>query len=244
MAYASARSSAGNATDCPAPMAVPDHWIDQMTNPIDRDADHGAWNPVFDLGVDQYVPPGPSGVGTSYVRTSIGRTYEWRRFRALDVAEMLGQLEFVALDLSPDRSQSIDVFRNGIFSCTGVHVSIGDRVPTFMVPGDDVRLPLADLYTRDASAEWNGTQIVNSSFSVTPRLLTVPVFDPEDYARQRLAGVQYPDVTIRSFVGIFVLAQSEHPLPGVLVPSSGSLDGTADTLTAQAAFLRSISLVR
>ncbi len=243
-AYASARASAGNATGCPAPLAVPDHWVDQMTNPIDLDADHGPTNPVFDLGIDQYVRPGPSDAGTSYTRPSIGTTFQWRRFRAQIVAEMLGRLEFVALDLSPDLSESVDVFRNGISACSGVQLSVGDRVPTFPIPGDDVRLPLADLYARDAAAEWSGTQIVNSNFAVTPRLLTVAVFDPEDYAQQRLSGVQYPDVTIRNFIGIFVLAQSEHPLPGVLVPSAGSFDGTAETLDARAAFLRSIGLVR
>jgi hypothetical protein len=242
-AYASARASAGNATGCPAPLAVPDLWIDRMTNPIDSDADHGPTNPVFDIGVDQYVGPGPSDVGTGYIRSSIGATFEWRRFPNLTQADMLGRLEFAPLDLSPDGSGSVDVFVAGLFACTGVHLSIGDRVPTFQVGGDDIRLPLAELYLRDQGARWNGTQIV-SDFAVTPRLLTVAVFDPEDYVRQRLSGVRYPTVTIRNFIGIFVLAQTEHPLPGVLVPTSGSFDGGAETIDARAAFLRSIALVR
>jgi len=43
---------------------------------------------------------------------------------------------------------------------------------------------------------------------------------------------------------VFVEAQTEHPLPGRLVPTSGSFDGGADVVDPQASFLRSIALVR
>jgi len=246
-AYASARASVGNATGCPAPVAIPDRWIDALSNPIDLDGDHRPDNPVFDLGVDTYQPPGRTGVGTGYTRALIGtRVFDWRRHYLQNPAEPLGMLEFLTLDLREPGSTVPEIvqYRNNVLSCSGYPLRIGDQVPIFFGAREEVREPFETVYNNDPSAYWDGTQIVGSAFPVTPRLLTVAVFDPEDFVRQRLAGVAEPRVTIRNIVGVFVEAQTEHPLPGRLVPTSGSFDGGADVVDPQASFLRSIALVR
>jgi putative Flp pilus-assembly TadE/G-like protein len=246
-AYASARAAAGNATGCPSPVAIPDRWVDSLSNPIDRDADHWPDNPVFDLGVDAYQSPGPTGTGTSYTRDMIGvRSYDWRRHYLQNASEPLGMLEFLSLDLREPGSAVPDIvqYRTNVLSCSGVPLRIGDQVPIFFGGREEIRQPFEELYDMDPRARWDGSQIVDSAFPRTPRVLTVAVFDPEDFVRQRLSGVARPQVTIRNFVGVFVEAQTEHPLPGRLVPTSGSFDGGADTVDARAAFLRSIALVR
>jgi hypothetical protein len=246
-AYASARAAAGNATGCPAPVAIPDHWIDSLSNPIDRDADHSPDNPVFDLGVDVYQSPGPSGVGTGYTRDLIGaRSYDWRRHDLHIAGQPLGALEFLTLDLRDPGSSvaPIEQYRTNVLSCSGGRLRIGDEVPIFMGGREEVREPFETIYAMDPGAEWDGTQIVGSAFARSPRLLTVAVFDPEDFVRQRLSGVAEPRVTIRNFVGLFVGAQTAHPLPARLMPAAGSFDAGADVVDRRAAFLSSIGLVR
>ena len=249
-ASASAKVMSGNTSGCPAAVAVPHRWTDLGTNPIDGDADHGPSNPVFDLGVDTYTAPGPGSPGTGYTRSAIGPPYfDWRRFGLNNPLEPLGQLEFMTLDFRPDGAgDPIVPYRASILGCSGVHLRIGDEVPIFFGGREEVREPFEAVFAMDDRADWDSgsDQIVNSAFPTSPRLITVAVFDPYDFVRQRNSGVAQPSVKIVNFMGVFVQAQTEHPLPGIVAPSKGSFDAAAvpQTLTSQASFLRSLALVR
>ncbi len=96
----------------------------------------------------------------------------------------------------------------------------------------------------DPGAAWDGTSIRGSAFTVSPRLITIAVIDPDDYARQvRPSGTVH--ATVRNLVGFFVDDYADDAfLEGIIVPAAGLFDPAAPSVTDQSTFLRTVALVR
>jgi hypothetical protein len=101
----------------------------------------------------------------------------------------------------------------------------------------------------DPPARWDPGRgaVVDSLFPSSPRILTIAVVDPEAFSRRARTGTEAVPVTIRNFVGFFVEqvgGMTDVEVTGVIVPVPGRFDQAAPTITADAAFLRSVALVR
>jgi hypothetical protein len=253
-AHASARASAGNSTRCPSPVAIPDSWRDTFPSPAsstwteddtyDRYIDAGFSTPP--ANADVYEPPTATGTGTGLTLGNIGDALRWERQPMQ--GEPLRAWQFVTLDFSePGSSADVQLsrYQAAFQDCNAPTLSIGDRVPIFFGGLSGIRQPFRDAFLADPAADVRDGQVVNSEFATSPRLLTIALFDPDDFARQtRCREGCRVDVVIRNFVNVFVTQELVHPLQGILLKGRGTFNGGADVVDSRAAFLNSIALVR
>ena len=135
-------------------------------------------------------------------------------------------------------------YLENITSCSGTPMSLGQPY-TVITPhphftADGTRA----LIDMDPGAYWDGTAIRGSAFPVSPRLITVPVFDPDDFAQQERPGSGL-HITITNLVGLFLEDPGgDGDLKGVIVPMAGAFDAAAPSVTDQSTFLRTVALVR
>ena len=256
-ASASAKVMLGNASRCPRPIAITDMWTDShdTTGVIDgvwtaddiydKYPDSGFATPPADA--DSYVAPSSSGPGSGMTITAMLGTRIFRERNLVWLAnEPLHGGDFLTLDVPrPGGSGDFEQrYYENIVSCGGATMSLGQAYdviaphPHFTADGTQA---LIDL---DPGAYWDGTAIRNSAFAVSPRLIEIAVFDPEEFASQSRPGPAV-QATVRNLIGLFL----ENPggaadLQGVIVPASGSFDGAAPAVTDQSTFLRSVALVR
>ena len=118
---------------------------------------------------------------------------------------------------------------------------IGDLVP--VEPGNMVGPTNAGtqmLIDRDPSAYWDaGARRVVSNLSPSPRIVVLPVFDPDVYDSARSQG--RTEIEISNFVGFFIESVGAGGVLGRIVPATGLLRGGTPAPTG--AFLRAIRLV-
>ena len=110
-------------------------------------------------------------------------------------------------------------------------------------------LAMLELIRQDPGAVWDAGRgtVTNSAFGISPRIITVAVIDPEAYSQQRRYSIATVPVRVRNLVGFFVESvggMTGVEVTGVIVPVPGRFDQSAPTITANAAFLRSVALVR
>jgi hypothetical protein len=79
------------------------------------------------------------------------------------------------------------------------------------------------LIARDPNAYWDTTnnQVV-SNFHPSPRVTTLPVFDPVYYATGVTQG-RYADLKVTNFIGFFIESRSGNNVYGRITPVSGVL---------------------
>jgi hypothetical protein len=258
----------GNAAPCLRPLAIVDRWNDRYDNsaPID-----GAWTdddfyegydvtgtPILPPGTgDAYAPPSPSGTGTGItIADQVGR--------------QITRVEFdpgLGLPLRGDSLLSLDLPRAGFEgegleaqlarytanfqSCSGVPTSIGAPVDAFHAHRNYYTVdPLRALVALDPAATWDSAQgaVVRSAFTVSPRIITIAVVDPEVISQQNRSAPLAVTGPIRNFVGFFVESAggrgSAAEVTGVIVPTAGRFDAAAPMVSEAAAFLRTVALVR
>ena len=118
---------------------------------------------------------------------------------------------------------------------------IGDVVP--VEPGNLVGPTNAGtqmLIDRDPNAYWNaGARRVVSNLSPSPRIVVLPVFDPDVYDSARSQG--RTEVEISNFVGFFIESLQAGGVVGRVVPTTGLLRGGIPA--PPGAFLRATRLV-
>jgi Flp pilus assembly protein TadG len=241
----------GNATTCLRPWAVADSWIDNTdtTPPVDT-----IWTPddLFEPGggppsADHYERPSLSGPGTGYAHASMAGTA-----MHLTLASSLGGYPpavpgNVAFDLELSRADTNpggDVqFAMNIASCSGVAVKIGDSVTVAQHDPVAVTVPAVEaLIASDPAAAWDGSAIVGSAFSISPRLVAIALFDPSLYP----TGVTDPTfpVVVSNLLGLFIESVTGSVINGYIVPMGGVFNSSAPQVTEESAFLRTITFIR
>ncbi len=161
------------------------------------------------------------------------------------MSEPLLAMNFLPLDVArPGGSTDFEQrYGENWLSCSGTPVSIGDSLevisPHPHFTGDGIQY----LINQDPGAYWDGNSIQGSAFLVSPRLITIAVIDPDGYAQQVRPGANVR-ATVVNFVGLFLEPTFAADLQGVIVPTSGTFDSGAPSVTEQAAFLRTLALVR
>jgi Flp pilus assembly protein TadG len=236
-ASASAKVMLGNTTTCLRPWAIPDRWIeaDGTWEPVDR---YEAYVPGTSTPLsgprDSYSPPGYD-VGLAGTELRLYR-------HDFDHPEIAGE-NFWMLDLPNAEVDHELRYERNIGNCNPLTVSIGDSLPLTQAHLESTLQGVAELVALDPDAYWDGSTIRGSAFTVSPRLVTIALYDPDALAATGAYNIG-TEVVIRNLAGFFVIDFEDNRLHGVIVPAAGVFDGSAEQVTENAAFLRTVALVR
>lgn len=269
-ASASGKVLTGNSTNCLRPLAIPDAWHDRVDSPNDgawTDGDHFDGYDAeghADDDTDYYRPPDADAPGTGItVASMVGHRIVRRIYNPVSGLPLPANA-LLAFDLSRpgmegDLDQEVlDRYEANLDTCPGLPMAVGATVSSFEVHRSAYTIdPLRRLIDLDGSAHWDAArgQVV-SALGVSPRIITIGVGDPQAFSQQRRVAPETESATLptvplrlRNLVGFFVEsvgvgAHGYTEVTGVIVPVPGRFDQSAPLITAEAAFLRSVALVR
>jgi hypothetical protein len=264
-ATASAKVMFGNAAPCPRPLAIADRWTDRYDTsaPADTawlsddtfDGYDAAGNPELPPGTaDAYAPPTSSSPGTGFTIADMHGVRVTRTMANPASGLNVGAGAMFALDLDRPGAEGElppDRYEMNIGSCRGLPMSIGATAAAFEPHRWFYTYrPLAALIAQDPGASWDdGAQAIrNSAFNVSPRLITIAVFDPLAYSTAPHTPTSNVSVVVRNLVGFFVEQIADHgsgvEVTGIIVPTAGRFDSAAPMVADSAGFLRTVALVR
>jgi hypothetical protein len=236
---ATAEALPANAMTCVKPFTLPDRWVERSAPPwtpastFDRYDEKGNLLPNADV----YVPTGSNGYS--------GYSPDIDRGTSLMIRE--GNHTIVAGSLY--RSWSMpggnggSWYRDNITGCNATIMHFGDVMA--VKPGNLVETTTQGvdaLLASDPDAYWDEpTHSVHSSLSPSPRVLPIPLYDPEYYAASRKHG-RSPDLKVANWIGFFLVERQGDKILGRITPIPGMVDGDAGPAPL-GAFPKSIRLV-
>jgi Flp pilus assembly protein TadG len=253
-ATATAQVAVGNAVNCLKPWAVADRWNEQRTDT--GVADPGPWVPTdtfdrFDKfgnllpappdldsytpGVDGFRPLNPDG---SY-STDYGLEITLK-FGDPNNSAQLTSGWFMPLAIGGTGG---DVYRDNISGCAAGTYALGETLT--VEPGNMIgptKQGVDDLVAKDPGASWDtATQsVVGSAYSVSPRVVSVPLFDVQEFMSRADSGRTY--VSFVNIMGFFIEGMDGNDVKGRLVPVPGLI--VSGSAGSQYSFIRVIRLVR
>lgn len=242
-AVATAEASPANAATCVKPWAVPDKWDERQTPPFDP------VNDSYDLyrpngtplpNPDRYVPVGSAGY-SGYQPDPAGPDYGLRvTLKAGNPHQAISSSHFYPIALPPGTGGSW--YEQNISGCWPDVMEIGAVIP--VEPGNMTGPTIQGaqaLIAQDPGAYWDtGTGRIVSAQHPSPRLIVMPVFDPDVYEHSRQHGRQ--DIQVANLVGFFVERLAGNDVVGRLVPATGLVRGNG--AVPLGAYLRQIRLVQ
>ncbi|MBI2834197.1 MAG: hypothetical protein HYX76_07195 [Acidobacteria bacterium] len=240
-ATATAEASPANAATCVKPWSIPDKWLENQNGPWDPDDS-------FDLyqnngqplpNPDVYRPIGPGYTG--FDGNPTGPDYGLQiLLKAGNPHQAISASHFFPIALPPNTGGNW--YQENIPDCWSGIMQIGDLIP--VEPGNMTGPTVSgteELIDKDPNAFWDTTQNkVVSNFNPSPRIIVMPVFDPEVYENSRQHGRQ--DIQVANLVGFFVENLQSNSVLGRLVPVSGLIRGNGTVPTG--AFPKAIRLVQ
>jgi len=251
-ASASAKVMLGNASPCLAPIAIPDRWIEAG----------GTWSYASHFqrylpgspGVllpnpDSYVAPGPGSSGSGHTVAEMSGTQIVIDRGHIDAPEVLGD-NYYSLDLPRVGGEDLsldDRYVDNMTACTGQAVSIGDTVFTMGAHQILTQQAVNQLYAADPGARWDGTKVVGSLFGISPRIILMALYDPDQFSQ---VPTPVPEeyrapMVVRNIVGFFIAEPMDSAsITGVVMPVPGQFNQSVPAITQDAAFMRSVALVR
>jgi hypothetical protein len=192
-------SGNGNATNCLRPLAFADRWNDTDLNN------------QFNAPPDTYTPPG------STISSQFGQIIPFNQ-NSDALADPITHALLVPLDFHGGGTP-VD-YENDIEGCNGQMHAIGEQVPLMGSPSalgasNTTATAINNLIAQDFTADWNiaANRVVNSCApacgAVSPRLIPVVLFDPNQYEIDRAnswigcpGGT--PCVTVSNIIGMFI----------------------------------------
>lgn len=243
IADATAEAAPANAATCVKPWAVPDKWLEKQDAPWDE-------GDTFDLydkknkplpNPDVYVPATDTENYTGFKSDPQGPDYGRQiLLKAGNPNQAISASHFYPIALPPDTGASW--YEENIPGCWPGVMEMGETIP--VEPGN-MTGPTTDgtsqLIAKDPAAYWDpATRRLVSSYNPSPRLVVIPVFDPEVYEESRQHGRQ--DITVANLVGFFVEDLVGTSVKGRIVPMTGLIRGNGPA--PGGAFLRAIRLVQ
>lgn len=255
-AQATAMVAPANTVMCVWPIAVPDWWTGPDLQTFTRYA-YPAGPPNLVAMPDVYNPPtfGGSSSATGMQVANLKLSPTAVSLTLTDAVSgppwpVIDKSHFVAIDVPRDGGGG---FAANLLSCNRKPVHIGDVRP--LEPGvtmGQVTSAAGILKSRDASAGWNATsrRIQNSCSRdntcdppslLSPRLVAVPLFNPEVYDRTR-GDAAGPRIEIVNFVGFYI--DDPNAMTGNLTLYPGTVDLSHPSIAYQWALVRTAVLTR
>ncbi len=247
-------SGNGNATNCLRPIAFADDWIENR-NPNNAfnawaEGGPGAGTP---LGTpDTYAQPAENAV------IDFGQRIDFN-LNSNALTDPITHGLFVPLDFHGGATPTD--YEADIEGCNGQPHRIGEQIPLMPSPvslGATNTAAINDLIGQDSGADWDYTRnrVVSSCAPscgpVSPRLIPVVLYNPNEYQRQRAQNNWSgcpggtPCVTVSNIIGMFI---HDNPattprIHGHMVRYPGLVSATAPTYDDNASWLTTTSLIR
>ncbi len=269
-ATAMAEALFGDATDCVKPFAIADKWIESRDDqaPVgwsenDRFERYDPRSGALLDPADYYEPPGaPDGLygplGTGFTRdsTALGGTDHGRyiELKSGGPADAIAPGWYHPVVINPGEGPGGNNYRDNIATCDPTVIGPGTILQ--VEPGNMVgptAQGMRDLVALDPNATWNpnlygpglggvsGGCMSTGGCAISPRLVAIPVFNPDTYDAGRASG--RIDLHVVKVLGFFIDHMQGQDVAGYITtyPSSPRA-GTGGV--PGAAFVVSVSLVR
>jgi Putative Flp pilus-assembly TadE/G-like len=233
-ATATAQVTAGNSTKCIKPWGVADKWDDNSGTGLDT----SGWDQLdqFDPGVDTYIPSTSTGTTGFTLENDKGLQLALKGDHTNWMAGWSNEIQF------PGATGSSD-YEAAIVGCPSFIPEVGyyagqpcDRMEDEDPARGCLRVktgvsqgPTADgvstVYDLDQFAVWDeeGNAVVNSAFGdESPRIVPIPLFDPEDFVVNQAASCSGAGCVIKvvNIMGFFLEGVCED------VEARGELEDT------------------
>ncbi len=211
-------SGNGNATNCLRPLAFADDWGLTRTLPSTSSTPTALGErPFLEPRTRMWHPEAPSAGEFGQI---IGFNQNSDALADPITHALLVPLDFHGGGTLPDYQADIE-------GCNGQMHAIGDQIPLMGLPGvpGTTAMAINDVIAQDVTADWNFVvnRVVNSCApacgAVSPRLIPVVLFDPDQYQHNRAIGIATgiwpgcpggtPCVTVSNIIGMFI-----HDNPG------------------------------
>jgi len=245
-ATATAEASPANAETCVKPFTIPDRWIEKQ--------DPGGWDPL----VSTYDPNGggggnkggTTGPGDIYIGPEDKDNYTGynaERDKGTEIVLKADNTSNVAPSFyNPydiPGSTGADDYRWNIANCNTNILHVGD---TFAPePGNMVgptKQGMDDLIAKDPDAYWDvSNKKVVSSMHPSPRVVIIPLYDPDYYATGKQTG-RNASLKFVNYLGFFVEEMRGNEVYGRVTPVGGIIDKAAGP-APPAVFPKAIRLV-
>ena len=263
-ATATAEVLYGSSSTCVKPWAIPDKWqelngSDTIWDPDDEFNRYDIRNTGALLSpADLYIPATDTDPGTGFTRTSVlfggadyGRQITLKNGGPHDT---IAPGWFFPIVVDPDCVGG-DCYREAIANCAPLRYADDDSDYVTVEPGNmqgPTRQGMQDLIDLDPNARWDTTlnRIVGSCVNdptpcstKSPRLVAVPVFDPDEYQFDQANG--RTEIRIVKIMGFFIEQMIGDDVVGRLCyyPGDPYVDSDDDTVESSR-FVVSIALVR
>jgi Flp pilus assembly protein TadG len=240
-ATATAEASPANAMTCVKPFTVPDRWIENQTPPWDP-------NDTFDMvdskgkplaNPDVYIDATQSGYTGYNAERDKGLLVRLKASNSTKLAPSTYQPWAI-----PGSKGGAD-YRWNIGNCNTTVMPFGFLMT--QEPGNMVgptKQGMDDLIAKDPTAYWDtATNEVVSQMHPSPRVVAIPLFDPEYFETGKKNG-RNADLKAVNFLGFFVEEMLGNEVVGRVTPIGGLRKGTGYGPAPQGAFPKVIRLVQ
>lgn len=251
-ATATAQAVNGNATSCLRPFAFPDEWDENLSpnDEFNRYVESGpSAGSLLSLPRDGYVAPDDTqAVSTNLF--DLGDRIDFLLDRPQNAPIAVGLL--LPLDL-PGTSTYLE----DIAACNGQPVGLRDPMPLAAPPiGGTTYTALEALMAQDPGATWDftthtiGNSCAPACAPVSPRLIAVALFDPDQYQWRRATNdwsgcpTAGPCITIANLAAVFIHRLSGGTGHGHFMRYPGMSMTTAPTFVDEGSWLVSTTLIR
>jgi hypothetical protein len=233
-ASAVAEASPANAAKCLLPFTIPDKWQENTAGPWTEQSMFEMYDKKGTLlnPRDTYVP-GVSGTGYN-AETDKGTLLVLKTDNASKVSPSI---------YNPWRipgSEGADDYREAISGCKTGTVETDTLLEA--EPGNMVgptRQGVDDLVLQDPNAHWDfGCNCIEgSAFPTSPRLRTIPLYDPVFYEDGKQTG-NNAALKVRSFLGVFILGMQGNEVLARVHPITALVTGNQTTASSFAMAIR------
>jgi hypothetical protein len=240
-AIAVAEAAPVNAMTCVKPFTIPDRWEEHTEPP---------WDPIndtFDVvdkkgkplpNPDVYVPADQPGyTGYNSVRDRGTQVV----IKAANGSNLYPSFYY---PYSMGGVSGADEYRWNIGHCNQTIMGFGDLLVS--EPGNmtgPTSQGVADLIALDPHAYWDSVnQKVVSEMHPSPRVATIPVFDPVYYHTGKMNG-KNADLKVANYIGIFIERMQGNDVIARITPVGGLMKGNGGPAPA-GAFPKAIVLVQ
>jgi hypothetical protein len=198
----------------------------------------------------------PNGTGFTRDSTALGGSDHGRRIvlKAGNPNDAIAPGWYHPVVINPTEGPGGAVYRDNIATCDNTVIGPGTVLP--VEPGNMIgptSQGIRDLIAQDQSASWDpnlygpgqggvaGGCMAAGTCAISPRLVAIPVFNPDIYDAGRASG--RIDIVVTKVLGFFIDDMSGNDVIGYLT-TYPSAPRTGTSNTPGAAFVVSITLVR
>jgi Flp pilus assembly protein TadG len=239
-ATATAEASPVDSMTCVKPFTIPDRWIEKQTPPFDPndgfDVIDNKGKPI--ANPDVYIGPDDA---VNYTGYNAERDKGMEVILKADNGSKIAPSFYYPYDI-PGRTGASD-YREDIGTCNTTVMQFGQVFNP--EPGNMVgptQQGMDDLIARDPNAYWDtATNRVMSTMRPSPRVVAIPLFDPEYYATGKLNG-RNASLKFVNYLGFFIEEMRGNEVVGRITPIGGLRKGGSPA--PPAAFPKIIRLVQ